>query len=111
MKDARVKPGMVIYTCIIQACANAGQLTRGMQADSASFSVLIGSCVRDSEWNSAIGLVRRAMDSNIKLHSKTYRLLSTGLQRAQQHLLNRELEELQIQWPADDRARENVHRS
>jgi len=123
MRHARVKPGMVIYTCIIQACASSGQLTRAIQvfeemthkgiyADGATFGVLIAGYVRNSEWRPAIDLVKRAMDCNARLHSKTYRLLSTGLSRAQQHLMIRELEELQKQWPADDRAHgyENMHR-
>jgi len=124
MKDARVKPGMVIYTCIIQACASDGQLTRAIQLfeemtqrgiypDGATFGVLIAGYARKSEWRSAVDLVKKAMDSNVRLHSKTYRVLSVGLSRAQQHLMNRELDELQKQWPADDRAHgahENMNR-
>merc|ERR1719160_2362698 len=70
MRDARVKPGMVIYTCVIQACAGAGHLNqamevfeemtkRGIQADGATFGVLIAGHARNSEWHAGVDLAKR----------------------------------------------------
>merc|ERR1719262_89912 len=120
MEGARVKPSTIIYTCIIQACASAGQVNRamqvfeemskrGIQADGATFSVLVASHVQYSAWRAALDVVQQAMASKVKLHSKTYKLLGSGLARAQQHLLHRELEDIQRQWPAEDHVRVNFH--
>merc|ERR550537_510771 len=119
MGDASLKPGKVIYTCLIQACTSNRQLSRalgvfedmwkrGIEPDGATFGALVAGCAQVSDWDKAMDLVRRAQDQKVSLTSKTYMLLGQGLKRAQEGQKMRELGVIQAQWPPDDRARVNT---
>lgn len=82
MKILKIKPGIIVYTCLIQSCIRANDIEtaeklfremnqHGIQPDAVTFATLIKGLLKSNQFNKALETAIQMIQANPKTNARS----------------------------------------
>ncbi len=93
MKDWKIKPGLIVYTCLIQTCIKSNEIDialqkfkemnqDGIQGDSVTYATLLKGCLQFKKFKEACDLYEEAYSQRISIAPDLKNSLISQVQRS-----------------------------